>query len=71
METRIMRIGNSTGIVLPKEVLNSFGLVVGDSLDWEFDIANRRFNVFLVKGAENKEAVKDGGKRQAEGGKRK
>ena len=31
---KVVRIGNSAGVILPKEVLDRLGLSVGDSLSW-------------------------------------
>ncbi len=33
-ELKIIKVGNSLGVILPKELLAKLGAEVGDSLDW-------------------------------------
>ncbi len=42
MISKIVRIGNSIGVIIPKEILAQLGLRVGDEVNVELDKQQRR-----------------------------
>jgi len=47
MKIKIRQIGNSLGVILPKETLGLMGLQKGDSLD--LDLQNKEIQIILKK----------------------
>jgi len=47
MEAKIRKIGNSLGIILPRDILDAMGIIEGGSID--VSIKNKKLILILVK----------------------
>jgi putative addiction module antidote len=47
METKIRKIGNSLGILLPKDILEAMGVGAGDSVD--VSVKDKKISLLITK----------------------
>ncbi len=50
MQQKIIQIGNSTGIIIPKSVLDQLGLQTGNEVELQKDITNQSLTIVKAEG---------------------